>query len=296
MLRQPITAITNKVEYNPEFLKILNGILTKSVPSYTSIANIEKDYLALKSFVDPAPPPDATNKGIVIGSLYTCRALTLGARPMNIKVTDIDYATKEVITVPSASTDPAAATTKYPANRCTPLLGKAPQRGGQTTPAPFRTTSYKTGLRSLTTLLEQLQQIKSTSGLPAYDAVIKANQDRAAQQQALINNVRTRVEDLIAAETGRLRTGLTAIQDVITKYTTEKTSAEVPAKQFDDEIAKYTDLLNRARTRMGELEARAKEISSGQGSVYMGGGRRRGRGSRKASRSRRGRKGTRRSA
>jgi hypothetical protein len=301
VLRQPITAITNKVEYPSTFVDQLNRILNKSINSYTNLDVIDADYVALKTFVDPAPPPDSTGKqGIVIGRTYSCRSTIPGLAAVDAKVTDIDYTTKEVMTVsPTATNATTATVTKYRANRCTPKaaapISRRPQRGGQTTPPTFPTKPFKTGLRSLTTLLEQLQQEKATRGLPVYDTIIKVNQDRAAQQQALIDNVRSRVEELITAETGRLRTGLTAINDVLTKYTTEKTSAEVPAKQFDDEIAKYTDLLSKARTRMGELMEKSKAISSGEASIYMGGGRgRRGRGTKRSRH--RGRKGTRRSA
>lgn len=301
VLRQPITQITNRVEYPSTFVDQLNRILSKSIDSYTNLDAIDADYVALKTFVNPAPPPDSTGKqGIVIGRTYVCRSTTPGISPVDAKVTDIDYSTKEVMTVsPTATNATTATVTKYRANRCTPKaappMARRPQRGGQTTPPPFPTKPFKTGLRSLSTLLEQLQQEKATRGLPVYDTLIKINQDRVTQQQALIDNVRNRVDELITAETGRLRTGLTAINDVLTKYTNEKLSAEGPAKQFDDEIAKYTDLLARAQTRMEELMAKSKAISSGEVSLYIGGGRRR-RGSRKARRSSRGRKGTRRSA
>jgi hypothetical protein len=303
VLRQTITSIINRVDYNPNFLRPLQAVLAKDITSAygddsRTLQRIMSDIDILTPYVNPAPPKDATNRDIVINGSYSCR-LPSQQRSTVVKVKDIMYDTKRVATISPTAADPdTAPTTVYPAALCSPVQALAPrtsQRGGQATPPPFPTAAYKSPSRSLIAVLEELNAIRGRSGIPAYDAVIKANQDRLAQQKALIDNVEKRVADLVAAEKGRLGTGLTAIQNMITRYTEERARAEVPAKQFEEEIKKYTDLLTAAQTRMQELVKKAEDVTAGAGVAYRGGRRRRG--SRKSSRrSSRGRKGTRRSA
>lgn len=280
-MRTEIKFMFNKVIY-PHMVE-LNSLLNKPLSSYRTPAQIEADIFKLMAFTDPEPPKDATGRVIVLGNVYSCRPpLTMTAT--RIKVTATSPTTNEVSGV-APELDAAAAATATPrtfkSNVCSPVTAstavrRTGQRGGQTTTVvALPSRPFQAGVKSLLTLKEQLDKVRAAGGPSAFDAVITENQTRLAKQNNLISTIDQRIDEIKAAEKGRLEKGLSDINKMITKYQTDKVAASVPFAEFEKDYELFNEMLVKAETRKQELIELFNTMSNTSSSLFYGGKRRR---------------------
>lgn len=297
VLRQPVQAIFNKIQY--PFMNELTTILNKPLTAYKTSAQVEQDIFRLMAFTEPAPPNDARGQPIVVGNVYTCRG-RLERTGKAVKITTANSDTRQVSGHSPTDTSTTPVMMTYSSVQCTPAaVQRTSQRGGQIV-VPFPGRPYPARTKSLVTLQKQIEQVNKSVGLPAIDYAIEQNRKRETDQGTLINSVELRKDELVAAERARLAVGMKAIQDMIIKYNTEKSRAEIPDQEFKTAIASMDEILQKAKDRKAELEGLFDQmLQNEQYGSYMGGGaRRKRRASRRSSRrsSRKARRNVRRSS